>query len=212
MLSRAYLFLWVLLLPWVLSAQDNQFKCDSPNCSIAPAFFSGKVVQDTHVLSWGPSANSQVVGYRIFQGKILVSETTAQEPNKVTVQNRIAGRNYTYKLVSFIADGTESCPLIITLGPSKNTDYTKCCKHRQISFTAITINPTDGGTNGKVIIKASGGIPPYQYSLNQGAFQSSHVFKGLAGGTYSVVIKDCENRYLYGTVTLEREPVILTSY
>lgn len=193
------MILWILALPWVLAA--NQ-------CSLAPAFFSGQVVENCcqgewkHNLSWGPSADSQVVGYRIYQNKTLVSETTDQEPNEVTLQNRIAGRNYTYKLVSFTANGSESCPLIITLGPCKKEAYTNCCKHKRITFTATTTNPTAGGSNGSITINASGGTPPYQYSLDQGAFQSSNVFQGLSAGTHTIVIKDCKNTLLYGTVTL----------
>jgi large repetitive protein len=45
-------------------------------------------------------------------------------------------------------------------------------------------------TNGSFTITASGGQAPYSYSYNGGAFTSTTAYTGLAGGVYTVVIKD----------------------
>ena len=48
--------------------------------------------------------------------------------------------------------------------------------------------------NGTITITASGGTPPYQYTINGGTtWQSSNSFTGLGGGTYNVVVKDAAN-------------------
>jgi gliding motility-associated-like protein len=47
-----------------------------------------------------------------------------------------------------------------------------------------------GGSDGSVTISASGGVSPYQYSLNGGAFQGSNIFNGLSAGSYIVTIED----------------------
>ena len=47
-----------------------------------------------------------------------------------------------------------------------------------------------GGSDGKVILTASGGQSPYQYSLNNGPYQSSSVFSNLSAGTYTFFVQD----------------------
>ncbi len=47
-----------------------------------------------------------------------------------------------------------------------------------------------GDMNGQINATGSGGIPPYQYSLNGGAFQSSGLFTNLGAGNYTIAIRD----------------------
>ncbi len=54
-----------------------------------------------------------------------------------------------------------------------------------ISATAITCF----GSNSTITATGTGGVLPYQYSLNSGSFQPSNIFSAPIG-TYSVVIKD----------------------
>jgi hypothetical protein len=44
--------------------------------------------------------------------------------------------------------------------------------------------------DGGITASATGGSEPYQFRLNDQAFQSSGVFSGLASGTYNVTVKD----------------------
>lgn len=44
--------------------------------------------------------------------------------------------------------------------------------------------------SGIIDVTAGFGTPPYTYALNNGAFQSSNVFKGLTEGRYQVKVKD----------------------
>ncbi|RME98414.1 MAG: hypothetical protein D6772_09050, partial [Bacteroidetes bacterium] len=43
---------------------------------------------------------------------------------------------------------------------------------------------------GSVTVSASSGAPYYQYSINNGPFQNSGTFTGLAAGTYTVTVRD----------------------
>ena len=60
--------------------------------------------------------------------------------------------------------------------------------------TAIVVNPLNascGQNNGSVTLgTVTGGVPPYTYSFNGGAFDVTTSFTGLAVGTYSVIVKD----------------------
>ncbi|MDW8272679.1 MAG: gliding motility-associated C-terminal domain-containing protein [Chitinophagales bacterium] len=89
------------------------------------------------------------------------------------------------------------------------------------SFSNITPAPGSGGqtgstfplsfvidsascglADGKLTINASNATPPYSYSINGSPFQSSNTFTGLAGGTYSVLVRDNNNCTSTATVTI----------
>ncbi|MBN8703461.1 MAG: SprB repeat-containing protein [Bacteroidetes bacterium] len=57
--------------------------------------------------------------------------------------------------------------------------------------SAITFQSCDGTRVGTIQLYASGGIPPYRYSIDNGVnYQSVNTFADVAYGTYNVVIKD----------------------
>lgn len=59
----------------------------------------------------------------------------------------------------------------------------------QISVTGTVCNLP----NGAIEVSASGGISTYQYSLNNGAFQSTGIFSGLTPGIYILTVKDAND-------------------
>jgi hypothetical protein len=69
----------------------------------------------------------------------------------------------------------------------------------------LTQNNPSCGSNGSIIVSASGGIPPYLYSKDGGSnFQYNPIFNNLGGGNYSIVTKD-------STGTLQTQIVTLTN-
>jgi hypothetical protein len=65
------------------------------------------------------------------------------------------------------------------------------------------------GTDGQITVTASGGMAPYEYSLNGGAFQNSNVFNNLAAGTYTATIQDADGLTQNSqTITLSAPPQI----
>ena len=61
------------------------------------------------------------------------------------------------------------------------------------NFTAsasVTTNANPGYNNGAIHITATGGNPPYTYSVNGGPFMASPNFSNLYSGTYSVEVFD----------------------
>jgi large repetitive protein len=59
------------------------------------------------------------------------------------------------------------------------------------TVTAIAAAAVCGNTNGRITATGSGGIAPYQFSIDGGTtYQTSNVFTGLAPGTYTITIKD----------------------
>ncbi len=56
--------------------------------------------------------------------------------------------------------------------------------------------------DGKITVTASGGISPYQYSLNGGPTQSGNQFTGLGSGIYTVYVYDANSCLDTNTITI----------
>lgn len=65
---------------------------------------------------------------------------------------------------------------------------TNPCAGVTITVSATKVDPTTGQTNGSITATASGATG-FTYSLNNGTFQTSGTFSGLAAGTYTVTAK-----------------------
>ena len=61
--------------------------------------------------------------------------------------------------------------------------------------------------NGSILLKATSGTKPFQYSIDGGlTYRSIPLFTKLAPGTYTTVIKDVSGRTTYNTVILSEPP------
>jgi len=76
------------------------------------------------------------------------------------------------------------------------------------TFATVTKVLCNGGNNGAITADAFGGIPPYQFSLNGGSFQTSNVFSNLTAGNYALTIRDAEGN-LFSTNVGVAEPSVL---
>ncbi|MBW8687741.1 T9SS type A sorting domain-containing protein [Chitinophaga rhizophila] len=47
-----------------------------------------------------------------------------------------------------------------------------------------------GGNNGSLTVIATGGTAPFEYAINNGAYQSSGLFEQLTAGTYHITVRD----------------------
>jgi len=79
------------------------------------------------------------------------------------------------------------------------------------NFTVIvsTTNVSCFGANdGSISATASGGVPPFQYSLGGGLSQGSGTFTGLTAGTYSVDVTDANGCMIFHTVVITEPPAL----
>ncbi len=121
------------------------------------------------------STGTNVTGYNwIFNGGTPANSTNQNE----TVTYSTAGNYTAYLVLEGSCDGQaiDSIQVVISDGPT------------------ITSNGTDpgcAGNDGQIVITATGGATPYQYSIDNGVtFQSSGTFTGLTDGTYDIVVQD----------------------
>lgn len=65
-----------------------------------------------------------------------------------------------------------------------------------VNTTVATVDASCGSTSGRIEVTAEGGATPYQFRINEQAFQNSSSFTNLAPGEYEVVTRDatgCES-------------------
>jgi hypothetical protein len=107
----------------------------------------------------------------------------------------------------------------------KVKDARGCIGSKTVTFTQTTatlstvlVEKKDvtcyGDVTGVLEFTGSGGLAPYQYSLDKAAFQEQGRFSGLGANEYTVVIKDkneCDNTATYSIVTINPKIEIATS-
>lgn len=91
------------------------------------------------------------------------------------------------------------------------TDTVRVVRSNVIQVGATVTNVAcNGNSTGSFTVTPSGGTGPYQYSLNAGGtYQTSNVFSGMAGGTYTVRILDVGSSCTRDTVIIVSQPLAL---
>lgn len=84
--------------------------------------------------------------------------------------------------------------LLLAMGCSKDETVPAGPDCTQTPLTTPTATVTNASSctasDGQISVTAAGGVAPYTYSINGGAFQPSEVFSGLTAGTFPIVVKD----------------------
>jgi hypothetical protein len=138
-----------------------------------------------------------------LQHSLVVQNVNCFGGNNATIQVSVTGGTspYQYKIgsgnfvsqniFSNLTQGTYSIIIRDTSGCLKNLSQPITQPATKVSLTASGISPKCFNSNdGKINIVASGGAKPYSFKLNNGLFDTISVFKNLAGGNYTVTLKD----------------------
>ncbi|MBX9853555.1 MAG: T9SS type A sorting domain-containing protein [Cytophagaceae bacterium] len=126
------------------------------------------------------------------------AQVTAQRPTAVAPYNSLASSSASNGLYTAIG-GTPNAgtPGIISGGGIGSTSpvfvrmVNAFLNVVRIGGTNASVDASCNPTaTGSLIVGGVGGTPPYQYSLNGGAYQVSNTFSPLAKGTYNVTVRD----------------------
>jgi gliding motility-associated-like protein len=118
-----------------------------------------------------------------------IFETMAFAPKKVPAGISMPNRRL---FVAGVAPGTSAA--IMEYGSLANLNVNTA----ETIVNATCTNPTGGS----ITINGTGGLAPYTYSINGGAFQASNVFSGLGQGVKNIQVKDAFCGTITKTVTV----------
>ena len=148
-------------------------------------------------------SGTQTTGSFIMPGPVL--NTTQVNTNCGSNSGSIAasGSNttapYTFSIdgITFQASGnfTGLAPGVytITVKDANGCKSSTLANILNSNGPAVSLSVTDatcGNNTGTIVISATGGLAPYQYSINGINYQSNNVFNGLLGGQYIIRVKD----------------------
>lgn len=75
-----------------------------------------------------------------------------------------------------------------------------------VSSSELMVSSCNNVSNGTVTVTATGGIAPYTYSIDGGAFQSSGTFNAISAGNHNITVKDAACGNITKTIIVPVRP------
>ncbi len=129
---------------------------------------------------------------------------------------------YTYSLDNItyqsnnIYPGLAAGPYTAYVKDSKDCVSSVAVTVTQGAALTVTANKSNASTcipDGSIQVNVSGGVYPYQYSIDGGnSYQSGNLFTGLAANTYVVTVKDFKNCMGTVNVTINNNIITVSAY
>jgi hypothetical protein len=123
----------------------------------------------------------------ISTGTITVTATGGLPPYTYSLNGATAVNSNIFTL---LPAGSYKITVKDALGCIKDVNATVELLNSTLTATASLTNIACGGTTGSAVISASGGTPPYAYSLDGGAFSITSGFTNLSAGQHTVKVRD----------------------
>ncbi|HRG01917.1 MAG TPA: gliding motility-associated C-terminal domain-containing protein [Bacteroidia bacterium] len=163
--------------------------------SITVTDFNGCVLTRTVSITNipGPTAitgNTTLAGCNLSNGTYSVTGVTGGTPAYTYSVDGVA----TAALTSGLSAGTHTVTVKDANGCAFSTTFIIGTANGPTNATIVTSNASCGSANGSATVTAvTGGLAPYQYSFNGGAFGAGTTVGSLPAGTYSVTIRDANS-------------------
>jgi len=143
-------------------------------------------------------------------GSITVNATGGTSPYNYSLNNGPFFPNQTF---TALPAGTYT---IIVADANGCQGLTTATINSSYIMSASVQSQTDvscsGGADGTVTLSQTGGVAPFQYSINGGAtFQNSATFNALSGGAYTGTVRDANGCLASVAFTIVERPVLTVS-
>lgn len=178
---------------------------------------SGQVSPSNIVVPSGPSLSTVVTSNNpacagINNGNITFSNLFPNVPGNVVYTLTPGGTQNNNPVFSNLSPGNYNYIITNSIGCTKTGSISMVTNPAMSFQTPAIIMPLcNGGNDGNASMTTTGGVAPYEYSINGGVnWQSNNNITGLAAGNYSVNVRDAEGCQTTGTFTVS-EPSLLTA-
>ena len=145
------------------------------------------------VVNEGVSISSTVASqnppcFGINNGSIVITPTSGAAPYTYSINGGASQPSSTF---SNLSPNTYNILITDAVGCTGNNSTT-LVTNPDIVLNTIENNPLCfNGTDGSIIIKALGGVAPFEYSINAGVtYQATDTFKNLNQGNYTIRVRD----------------------
>ncbi|WP_276132862.1 gliding motility-associated C-terminal domain-containing protein [Polluticoccus soli] len=142
------------------------------------------------VLAFNNIAKQEPNCFSFSDGSITITAAGGTTPYTYAID---AGLFNSSNVFSSLAAGTYVLHIKDDHGCAVDSTVTLTQPPAVQAFAQVTNSVCATLSNGKVVLSATGGVPPYQYAVGLGAYSSTPTFTGLAAGTYFFHIRDSRN-------------------
>mgnify|MGYP005838325971 CR=1 FL=1 len=151
-------------------------------------------------------------------GTVVITFSLDGDDDEFDVVYRIGGSNFTLQGIEdghtvshFVSASTTATLVSVTERDDDDDDECTSTINQTIPITvplppnlSVSSNNLDCNQNsGSITAQASGGQSPYQFRLNNGAFQSNGTFSNLGAGSYTITVRDASGCEASRSVTLQ---------
>lgn len=184
-------------------------------CLTAEQPWTGTLVTNSFATAIGQQSNCQCEQFTGYLDEVRIWNVARTEAQIRSNMYNIANTNIQFNLLAYFKFQNNFnnlalfSPATSTVGgPTLNAlpyPYPSALAISHTGSNAICQNSNTGAID----MQASGGIQPYQFSLDGVNFQNSPVFNDLASGTYTIYVKSNDNCIATATRTIQNKPELL---
>ncbi|OHT46308.1 T9SS type A sorting domain-containing protein [Flavobacterium tructae] len=213
--------------PYTYSFNESNTFSAANTFTLAPGTYTLKAKDSNGCIA---AVNATIAPRTIPESTLIITNaTTAASNDGALIVNAIRGTApYTYTLLNSnntiivpaqsantfnnLAPGTYSVIVKDAKGCSSTQTQLTILAPSPLSAVATVIQPDCNNPMGTITVTASGGIFPYQYSMDNGVtYNHSNTFT-VSPGSYSIKVRDANNAlYTFVTTVVAPNPVHLTA-
>src|SRR5206468_2585275 len=145
------------------------------------------ITQPASALGSSISSQTNVACFGGSTGSVTVAGSGGTGPYTYSIDGTKFGNNGTF---GSLAAGSSRVTANVANGCTTTQPVTIAQPASALTASALATNPSCSSGTGSITVTASGGTGTLSYSKDGTNFQSSNVFSGLAGGSYTITVKD----------------------